>query len=479
VKPTFFKGIVLGAVTSMLMLAASMALAGSGVGGVFNLGVPNDVNATTNLHGTTAGPQLQINNASGAVGALAISANGNSTSPAISGGNTVGAGFRGVSTNSTGAQGLSTNGVGTSGQTASSTSAALRGVNTGGGPAGAFVVNSGVTPFTVNSSQKVVGLNSDQLDGNDASQFATQAELAALEARVEALEATLAAVSYDDTAKLLKVTGANVQLVDGTGDTGGTLNGLGNLIIGYNTDVGDTRTGSHNLVVGDLHTYSSYSSIVGGYDNAATGAASSVTGGQGNTASAFYSSITGGSSNQASGNSSSVTGGTSNTATGELASVTGGQNNTASGGVSSVNGGGYWTDEFGNVASGAFSSVTGGQDNLASGHAASITGGFGSVADSADQWLAGDLVTRTATISVPGGAAHNGAYATRTVERACPSGELLWGGGAFWAAEADDNNEQPLISSHINAALNGWTVRGGNDTGTDKTLIVQAVCLKP
>jgi hypothetical protein len=54
----------------------------------------------------------------------------------------------------------------------------------------------------------VVGLNSDQLDGNDASQFATQAELAALQARVEALEATLAAVSYDDTAKLLKVTGA-------------------------------------------------------------------------------------------------------------------------------------------------------------------------------------------------------------------------------------------------------------------------------
>jgi hypothetical protein len=164
-KGMFFKGIILGAVTSTLVLTASVALAGSGVGGVFNLGVPNDVNATTNLHGTTAGPQLQVNNASGAAGAYAIAANGSSTTPAISGGNTVGAGLRGVSTNNAGALGLSTNGIGTEGRTASASNPALRGINTGGGPAAAFIVNAGVTPFTVSSSTLVSGLNSDQLDG--------------------------------------------------------------------------------------------------------------------------------------------------------------------------------------------------------------------------------------------------------------------------------------------------------------------------
>ena len=59
------------------------------------------------------------------------------------------------------------------------------------------------------------------------------------------------------------MTGANVQIVDGTGDTGGTPNGLGNLIVGYNASSGDTRTGSHNLVVGDLHTYTSYAHRLG------------------------------------------------------------------------------------------------------------------------------------------------------------------------------------------------------------------------
>jgi hypothetical protein len=42
-----------------------------------------------------------------------------------------------------------------------------------------------------------------------------------------------------------------VHIVDGTGDTDGPVNGLGNLIVGYDADFGDTRTGSHNLVLGD------------------------------------------------------------------------------------------------------------------------------------------------------------------------------------------------------------------------------------
>ena len=45
-------------------------------------------------------------------------------------------------------------------------------------------------------------------------------------------------------------TGVNVHVRDGSGGTDGAVNGLGNLIVGYNEDSGDTRSGSHNLVVG-------------------------------------------------------------------------------------------------------------------------------------------------------------------------------------------------------------------------------------
>lgn len=45
-------------------LATSTAVAGTGVGGVFNLGKTNTVNAPTTLAGATAGKQLQVTNTS-------------------------------------------------------------------------------------------------------------------------------------------------------------------------------------------------------------------------------------------------------------------------------------------------------------------------------------------------------------------------------------------------------------------------------
>jgi hypothetical protein len=62
-KPTFYKGIALGAAVSVLVLVASTAVAGTGVGGIFNLGASNTVNGTTGLSGSTAGPQLKVSNA--------------------------------------------------------------------------------------------------------------------------------------------------------------------------------------------------------------------------------------------------------------------------------------------------------------------------------------------------------------------------------------------------------------------------------
>ena len=66
--PAFFSGVVIGAVVSMVTLTASVALAGTGVGGIFNLGKTNSVNARTTLSGSTAGRQLQVSNSSTGAG---------------------------------------------------------------------------------------------------------------------------------------------------------------------------------------------------------------------------------------------------------------------------------------------------------------------------------------------------------------------------------------------------------------------------
>jgi hypothetical protein len=99
-------------------------------------------------------------------------------------------------------------------------------------------------------------------------------------------------------------------------------NKLGNLIIGYD-ETGEVlhgdlevRTGSHNLVVGPGHTYSSYGGVVAGFMNGATGAYATVTGGSENTASGPVSSVSGGVNNVASGTYSAVSGGQANTAAG-------------------------------------------------------------------------------------------------------------------------------------------------------------------
>jgi len=199
--------------------------------------------------------------------------------------------------------------------------------------------------------------------------------------KIAPIEALLAGVSRNGDTLLFD--GMNIQLVNGAGTTA-TTNSLGNLIIGYNADNGDTRTGSHMLVVGDENSYTSYggiiaglnnatsgewSSVTGGRDNTASGTWSSVTGGLNNTASGFYSLVSGGQDNEASGSRSSVSGGEDNTASDRYSSVSGGQDNTARNFWSSVSGG------VGNTANGDWSSVSGGSDNSANGDGSSVSGG--------------------------------------------------------------------------------------------------------
>ena len=152
----------------------------------------------------------------------------------------------------------------------------------------------------------------------------------------------LGCMSQDEESGDIYFDGCNVHVRSGEGSTGATTNGKGNLIIGYNEPRDssiDSRGGSHNLVIGDGHGYTSYGGIVTGWKNRISNKYSAVVGGAGNEATGEFSAVTGGSNNAASGRFSSVSGGDYNTATGYASSISGGYGNTASGDGSSVLGG--------------------------------------------------------------------------------------------------------------------------------------------
>jgi hypothetical protein len=197
-----------------------------------------------------------------------------------------------------------------------------------------------------------------------------------LEGKVNALETLLAGVTRPD-AGTLRFTGMNLQVVNGGGTTDGSDNGLGNIIVGYNTDGSfdglETRTGSHNVVIGDDHTWTKSAGFVSGLNNTLTGLWSFASGGF-NKATSESSFVAGGEGNTASGISSFVGGGGQNTASGAESFVGGGGANTASGTWSFAAGG-----EF-NEASGFDSFVGGGADNTASGDQSFVGGGFNNTA---------------------------------------------------------------------------------------------------
>jgi hypothetical protein len=208
-------------------------------------------------------------------------------------------------------------------------------------------------------------LNADLLDGLDSTAFAssghnhgtlyyTKAEVDAL---VSGLQSQIAALQdlllhFSRSGNNIYITGANLNIRSGSGTTWGTVNGLGNLVVGYNEGrgSGDDKTGSHNLIVGPRHNYSSYGGGAVGYWN---------------TISNTYSLAGGGSYNTVSGNAASVGGGYLNEASGNHASISGGRNNKASGDYSHVAGGGGNTVAEGNEAYSNYSVILGGQTNIA------------------------------------------------------------------------------------------------------------------
>lgn len=105
---------------------------------------------------------------------------------------------------------------------------------------------------------------------------ALQAQVTTLQSKVTALETqnadqrtaidgfTTLLAGVSRSGNTLLISGMNLQVVNGSGSTDGPVNGLGNITNGYNANDGDTKTGSHNLVVGDWHTYTSTAGVVTG-----------------------------------------------------------------------------------------------------------------------------------------------------------------------------------------------------------------------
>lgn len=250
----------------------------------------------------------------------------------------------------------------------------------------------------------------------DASALAArqQQSIDSLRASNDLLTSRLGCVLRFSGPRDLVVDGCNLHVQNGVGQTG-TINSYGNLIIGYNKNEVSTRTGSHNLILGDLHEYTSTGGIVSGTENTLSAPGATILssgqshanfvsatiigadrgiadgnviliGGQRNygSAAAHFSAVVGGVENHVTGSSSVVIAGTMNTATGGNSLVCGGSENTA-GGSSDVACGGSR-----NTSTGSRSVLVGGNQNAAAGANGIVTGGqHCDIGATGNKWAAG------------------------------------------------------------------------------------------
>ena len=146
----------------------------------------------------------------------------------------------------------------------------------------------------VNGQLRVVSAANPCLKSEIKMSWPDTEAVTALQAQVSELQLLLQ--HFSRVGNDIAINGANLWITNGLGTTA-VVNGLGNLIIGYNesrTPAPDVRNGSHNLVVGDRQNYSSYGGMLAGYTNSVLAPYAAVSGGENNTASGLNSSVSGG-----------------------------------------------------------------------------------------------------------------------------------------------------------------------------------------
>jgi len=202
----------------------------------------------------------------------------------------------------------------------------------------------------------------------------------------------------------------NVQIDNGLGTE--SLNGLGNLYLGYNemtpestefcldatysnqaqcesgnsTWLSGVRTGSHNLILGKGHSYLGYGAIIGGKNNVSNGNYSSVINGEANISAGKYSVIASGTVNRTVADYSTILAGAYNKTEGEQSTVIAGLKNTSEGYGAVVVSGQH------NHASGTRAVVSGGWSNNAMGNYSSVSGGGFKDTENTWGWRAGALL---------------------------------------------------------------------------------------
>jgi len=259
-----------------------------------------------------------------------------------------------------------------------------------------------------------VKLLAEQLKQAGALAARQEQGIAALRASNDALVSKLGCVLRFSGPRDFIVDGCNLHVQNGLGQTG-TMNRYGNVIIGYNKNEVSTRTGSHNLILGDLHEYTSYGGIVSGTENTLAAPSATILGGglnhanfvgatilaadrgqaDGNvvliggsrnygSADAHFGVVVGGVENGVTVAGAVVVAGTMNVGAGGDSLACGGSENTAGGGGDVVCGGSR------NKSNGRGSVLVGGNQNAASGSNGVVTGGqhcdIGAVDD---KWAAG------------------------------------------------------------------------------------------
>ena len=151
--------------------------------------------------------------------------------------------------------------------------------------------------------------------------------------------------------------------------------------------LGETeKTGSHNLIIGTQHEYTSYAGIVVGERSRIVAPYAAVTGGRRHNVVGEHGSVSGGDGNNASGGQTSVSGGRGNWARATRSSILGGGFNRTDGTSGTVSGG-----DSNNAAENG-SVVSGGVLNIAAERFSSVGGGrLRTTVDEFD-WIAGTLI---------------------------------------------------------------------------------------
>ena len=270
-----------------------------------------------------------------------------------------------------------------------------------------FIANQPAIASEVNGN---FGAAKTAIDNNNSRIVSLEATIVSLQNTVNSLNSRLIAVEDNTVLELdgllqyslykgyptAEFTSVNLQVNSGIGTTDGLVNGLGNIIIGYNENAVVPRAfcsngqytdsvncigngflwganvfrGSHNLVMGKGNSYDDFSSVINGFKNIANGNYASILTGTNNLVSGFYATVTGGFENKATGEGSSVSGGAFNQATGQYSSVTGGR---------------------AGIANGQHSSISGGDSNTALGTSSVVSGGRLRTVNGVFDWRAGTL----------------------------------------------------------------------------------------